>query len=284
MVTVSDVLKNGTDILSAHDIENYKFESSCIFEKAFGVKYRTPAYDRIKNSELDEAVAEQFCELIRRRIDGEPLQYILGEWEFYGLPFKVGRGVLIPRQDTETLVDFLLDYFNNRENLRFADLCSGSGCIGITLEKKLKCDKAYCVELSDKAISYLKENIRLNGSACECVKGDVLLEQTAESFENLDFIACNPPYLTAGDMKNLQTEVQFEPKSALFGGEDGLDFFRCVTRIWKNSLKAGGVLAFEIGINQEEEVSQILIQHGFQNVRFMKDYCGVFRIVYGVKD
>ncbi len=283
MVTVADVLKNGTNLLSAHDIDNYKFEASYIFEKAFGVKYRTPAYDRIKDEEPDEASAEQFCELIRRRINGEPLQYILGEWEFYGLPFKVGKGVLIPRQDTETLVDFLLEYFKNSENLRFADLCSGSGCIGITLEKKLDCDKAYCIEISDNAISYLKENIKLNGSACECVNGDVLLENTAESFKDLDFIACNPPYLTSADMNNLQTEVQFEPENALFGGDDGLDFYRGVTRIWKNSLKDGGVLAFEIGINQEDEVSQILIQHGFENVRFLKDYCGIFRIVYGVK-
>lgn len=283
MVTLSDVLSNAKKLLSANNVDNSDFEAVCMFEKAFGVKYRSNQYESIRNSEPDESASEAFCEMLRRRIDGEPLQYILGEWEFFGLPFYVGKGVLIPRQDTETLVELVIDKFNDRKNLNVVDLCSGSGCIGITIDKNLSCDSVSCLELSKRALSYLSRNIELNGSAAMAYEKDVLSENTASKFTELDLIVCNPPYLTKSDMENLQPEVSFEPQMALFGGDDGLDFYRDITRLWKDSLKSGGMLVFEIGIGQENDVSQILIQHGFENVRFIKDYCGVYRVVYGYK-
>lgn len=283
MVTVFGVINSAKKLLSAHDIENSDFEVACMFEKSFGVKYRSLEYENIKNCEPQESASESFCEMLRRRIDGEPLQYILGEWEFFGLKFYVGKGVLIPRQDTETLVELVIKKFSDKKDLKVADLCSGSGCIGITIDKKLLCKDVSCIELSKEAISYLNRNILLNSSNAKVYEGDVLMESTAGEFSDLDLIVCNPPYLTKDDMRNLQQEVMFEPEIALYGGEDGLDFYRDITRIWKSSLGVGGMLAFEIGINQEVAVSQIMIEHGFENVRFIKDYCGVYRVVYGIK-
>jgi release factor glutamine methyltransferase len=224
---------------------------------------------------------ETITEIVKRRSEGYPLQYLLGGWEFYGLPFKVGEGVLIPRQDTETLVDFVINKYKKTDSLTVVDLCSGSGCIGISLEKNLKCENVICVEKSEKAAEFLRENITLNGSKARLVVADVLEKSTAEKIIQADVIVCNPPYLTAEDMENLQTEVTFEPKTALYGGEDGLDFYRAVTRIWKSKLKSGGMLIYEIGMGQEDEVMGILVQQGFENVRCIKDLCGVNRCVYG---
>lgn len=283
MVTVLETLKNAKKLLSANEIENADFEAVCMFEKAYSVKYRSIVFEKIKDTEPSDVQSEALCEMLRRRIEGEPLQYILGEWEFFGLPFKVGRGVLIPRQDTETLVELVLDKLKNQDSVKAVDLCAGSGCIGITLQRHLNCCDMTCVELSNDAISYLKKNVELNNADVKILGADVLVEDTANKFCELDLITCNPPYLTKEDMQVLQTEVKFEPENALYGGDDGLDFYRGVTRLWKNSLKPGGLLVYEIGMGQETDVSQILIEHGFENVRFLKDYCGIYRVVYGIK-
>lgn len=283
MVTVFDTLKNAKKLLNANEIENADFEAVCIFEKAYGVKYRSVQYERIKDTEPSDEQSEALCEMLRKRIDGQPLQYVLGEWEFFGMPFKVGSGVLIPRQDTETLVELVLDKMKNNNSIKAVDLCAGSGCIGVALQKNLRSCDMTCVEISKDAVKYLEQNIKLNDADVKTLNADVLKSETADAFSQLDLIVCNPPYLTKEDMQSLQTEVGFEPQTALFGGEDGLDFYREITRLWKNTLKQGGMLAYEIGMGQETDVSQILIQHGFENVRFVKDYCGIFRVVYGYK-
>ena len=196
--------------------------------------------------------------------------------------FNMGEGVLIPRQDTETIVDTALKMFAGKKDITVIDLCSGSGCIGIALERKLDCGRAVCVEKSEKAAEYLRENISLNGSGAEIVMGDVTDEKLVEDMPEADLIVCNPPYLTTEDMDALQREVTFEPAEALFGGEDGLDFYREIVRKWKKKLKSGGVMLFEIGIGQEDEVMRLMIQHGFKNVRCRKDLCGVYRCVSGI--
>jgi release factor glutamine methyltransferase len=221
-------------------------------------------------------------ETVEKRSEGYPLQYLLGEWEFYGLPFKVGEGVLIPRQDTETLVDLISKKYKNSSPITLIDLCSGSGCIGISVEKNVECEQAFSVEKSPEAESYLRENIRLNGSIAQVIIGDVLEKETADSLPTADVIVCNPPYLSAEDMRNLQTEVTYEPESALYGGEDGLDFYRSITRLWKNRLKKGGMLVYEIGMGQEDDVMEMMVHHGFSNVRSVKDLCGIYRCVYGI--
>ena len=136
---------------------------------------------------------------------------------------------------------------------------------------------------SDAAFEYLKQNIALNDSKVEAVKGDVTDAETAERLPFADIITANPPYLTGEDMKVLQREVTFEPSGALFGGEDGLDFYRQILINFKSRLKQGGLLAFEIGIGMEEDVMTMMIRHGFENVRSYKDACGIFRCCAGFK-
>lgn len=269
--------------LQGSKIENAEFEINEMLGKALCMDCRNPVYaDKLK-SVADVEIKKAFEKLCERRLNGEPLQYILGEWEFYGLPFKVGEGVLIPRQDTETLVDVAVKKLGKSEKLIVTDLCSGSGCIAIALEKNLSCEKVVCVEKSDKALCYLKQNVQLNHSKADVIHGDIFDTKVINSVPLSDLIVCNPPYVTADEMKTLQREVTFEPENALFGGEDGLDYYRDITRIYKDKIKEGGILLFEIGINQEDEVMRILIQHGFKNVRTRPDLMGVNRCVFGQK-
>lgn len=281
--TYSELKRCWTKKFSDSDKENIEFEINELLGMALGIDCRNPLFVEKLMEVADEQVEKRFEKLAARRMNGEPLQYILGEWEFYGLPFKVGEGVLIPRQDTETVVDVAIRKLSDRHGIIVTDLCSGSGCIGIALEKNLHCEKVVCVEKSDKAVEYLRQNVRLNASEAEVLHGDIFREDVINAVPMSDLIVCNPPYITAEDMETLQREVTFEPESALFGGEDGLDYYRDITRIYKDKLKNGGLLMFEIGIGQEDEVMRILIQHGFTNVRTRADLLGVNRCVFGEK-
>lgn len=279
MVKLKDIYQGAKKVLCDNNIENADFEAKELFCKAFG---KEPVYFDV-SSEADEEKCRLLDSMIKRRISGEPLQYILEEWEFYSLPIKVGEGVLIPRQDTEALVDTALKMYRGRQNLTVIDLCSGSGCIGLALEKNLDLKELILVEKSENAINYLKQNVSLNNSKALILVGDVLTGSVINKLPMADLIVSNPPYLTSYDMKNLQKEVEFEPETALFGGDDGLDFYREISRLYKERLNTGGCLMFEVGINQDWEVSDILISNGYKNVRAKKDLCGVNRVVIGEK-
>lgn len=279
--TVEQIYKNALKVLDKGEVENASFDCRVMLEEAFGVDFNTLRLSDEFTNKADESKKTKFLQMVNMRLAGKPLQYIVGKWEFFGLEFKVGDGVLIPRQDTETLVEFLINRFKDRKNLKILDLCAGTGCIGIALEKNLPDCEIYAVEISPQAIKYLKENAKINNSNVKIFEGDCLDEDFVNSFGQFDLIVSNPPYLTAEDMKNLQKEVAFEPENALFGGDDGLDFYRGIVRLWKKKLKDNGMLAFEIGINQEDDVSYMMIHAGLKNVRFKPDLCGVNRIVYG---
>ena len=265
-------------------IDNAQFEAEQLVMKFCGVTRNDmllfPAL------EVPEDKARAALEAVTRRLSGEPLQYILGEWEFYGLPFYVGEGVLIPRQDTETLAELAVSFAKGRRGAGFlaADLCAGSGCIGITLAK-LAGVPVKLLELSEQALGYLRRNIGLNGvqGLCEALRADVLLQETAEKLPPLDLIVANPPYLTAQDMRELQTEVAHEPETALFGGEDGLDYYRRMIPLWGAKLKPGGMLAAEIGMGQENDVMRIFEENGM-TAQYKKDLCGIIRVIYGIKN
>ena len=164
--------------------------------------------------------------IINRRKKGEPIQYILGKWWFYESEFYVGKGVLIPRQDTETLCDTALDVMGAKENLAVIDLCSGSGAIAISIAAKRKTANVVAVEKYKKAFKYLKKNIEHNKALnVTPIKADVL----KKPFGVYDIIVSNPPYITKTDMTSLSKEVKHEPETALFGGNDGLDFYRAIS-------------------------------------------------------
>ena len=272
-------------------IDDPVFESRCIIEDIMGLDRLQLAMNGTKDA--DEAKMSKALELLEKRLKGEPLQYLLGEWEFFGLPFKVGKGVLIPRPDTETLVEAVLDHFMRLGKLdpEIIDLCSGSGCIAVAIQKNLPQSKVTAVELSSEAFPYLTENIRRNGVDVKTMKGDVLNGDLLRNFTDpedigefrkLDCIVSNPPYLTEKEMGELSPEVKCEPESALYGGTDGLKFYRVIAGLWKEILKEGGLLAFEIGCEQGEEVSDILRKSGYTDIKVMKDLGGNDRVVMGI--
>lgn len=217
--------------------------------------------------------------IVKQRAAHYPLQYIFGEWGFYGCRFKVGPGVLIPRQDTETLVDTALEFLKDKESPEVLDLCSGSGCIGITLAKQKPLSKVTLVEKYEEAMRYLKENIKLNGAEnATAVLADVFEPQFDNEF---DIIVSNPPYIPADEMDLLSYEVKFEPETALYGGEDGLLFYRFIAADYIKYLKKGGMLAFEVGINEADAVCEILFATGYKDIKKQKDLNGIYRVVSG---
>lgn len=275
MVSRSELYKESVEILERNEISDSGFDAMCIFQDVLGE--RNPMF--LPLEEVSAEHEEKIRGMIKRRSEGEPLQYILGEWDFWSGTFKVGEGVLIPRPDTETLVEDVLKICR-RKNLRspkIADLCSGSGCIAITLKKEIPNAEVFAVELSESALDYLKRNAELNAADIKIISADVLDERTSEKFRELDVIVANPPYLTADEMNDLQPEVRREPYMALFGGDDGLDFYRKLASTWKASLKKGGSFCCEFGMGQHEDVKKILHENNFTNIEFSKDAGGIIR-------
>ena len=266
--------------LRAGGLESPEFEAGCLAEQLFGTAWRLMTPQQLAQPLTPEEDAALHT-LARRRLAGEPLQYLLGEWEFYGLPFAVGPGVLIPRQDTETLVECALQAAEGMFAPSILDLCAGSGCIGIALAHCLPHARITAVEQSADALRYLQENAALNRTPLHIVKGDVLDPALAESIRGVDVIVSNPPYLSAADLAALQKEVQAEPRAALDGGEDGLLFYRQMPALWLESLKPGGRLLFEIGMGQEEAVSGFLARAGYTNLEIFPDLAGISRVVSG---
>lgn len=210
---------------------------------------------------------------------GEPLQYLLGEWEFYGLTLAVGPGVLIPRADTETVVDACLERLTPSPGPVIWDLCSGSGAIALALASCRPDARILAAELSDEALVYLRRNIAsLAPGQVEAVQTDVL---TRLPDGVCDLIVSNPPYITGADMQTLSPQVRHEPELALYGGEDGLRFYRQLTRSCYDHLRPGGWLIFEIGYDQGESVPELLRQRGFAEVFCQTDLAGVPRCAGG---
>lgn len=291
-MTVKELCRRADSILE--NIPDGKFDGMCILEDMGGITreklYTSP------DTEIPEGRANRILDGVRRRAAGYPLQYILGKWEFYGLTFKVGEGVLIPRADTETLVDETLrrlEKTSGGEKLNIVDLCSGSGCIAVALAKNLG-EKAqlFAVELSGGAFPYLVDNVRDNGCNVRLLRGDVMNGAVMENFRRngdgeeyivIDCIASNPPYLTDKEMDSLQKEVTFEPEDALYGGSDGLKFYRVIACLWKEILKKDGLMIFETGSGQCDAVRSILEENGFYGVFTANDAGGNLRVVGGYK-
>ncbi len=227
---------------------------------------------------LPSADTKTIDPIIEKRKEGAPLQYIIGRWWFFGLEFKVGPGVLIPRQDTEILVETALSFAEGKKDLKIADLCSGSGCIAISLAKNLPDTEVTAVEKYDEAFYYLKQNIALNST--ENVT-PVLADVCDKPFGQYDIIVSNPPYIPVSDREILSREVLNEPEEALFGGDDGLYFYRVITKNWKSSIRSGGKLAFEVGIKEAEAVAELLKKEGFTEIGFACDLLGIQRVVFG---
>ena len=281
MSTYGQLITDAVRELARLEYSDAALEARELLGKALGMDCRSSEFEQKLWEETEDSAEQVFFTLVQRRLKNEPLQYILGEWDFYGMTLAVGPGVLIPRQDTELLVDIARKLRGKAEQTELIDLCAGSGCIGFAIEKQLRNVSATLVENYTDPMSYMLKNKLELGSRASLVKGDVLDESLPPQLPQADLIVCNPPYLTPRDMDELQPEVRAEPVEALYGGEDGLDFYRTVTRLWKNNVIADGYLAFEVGIGQADEVTEIMIQHGFRDVRRAKDAGGIERVVFG---
>ncbi|MCM1055591.1 MAG: peptide chain release factor N(5)-glutamine methyltransferase [Bacteroides sp.] len=267
-------------LLEQNDGAAAAFETDQLLKWAAGLDRLTLTPD----SDIDEEKAQRALDAAKRRAKGEPLQYILGEWDFYGLTFHVGEGVLIPRPETELLAERALKELGESGTL--IDLCSGSGCIPIAVAKNSDA-RCFGIEISGAALKYFRENISLNRAEDKVTPlcGDVLDPSVSllESLpEECDVITANPPYLTAEDMLGLQKEVRREPEIALFGGADGLDFYRAIFGRWKNRLKKNGGFIVETGDGQAETVRGFMEKEGF-SCEIVRDYGGIERIVAGKK-
>lgn len=279
-MTISELEKLGSQKLRASGKENSDFDARCLLE--FVLNLNPTQYLLNRSEEVDSVCAEKFLSLVERRSNGEPLQYILGKWEFMGLPFYVGEGVLIPRPETEMLVEYALDFLKDKKNPVVIDLCSGSGCIAISVAKHLPNAMVYAIEKSDLAFPYLKKNIWLN---CvfnvSAVHGDIF-DRTLLSDIKPDLILSNPPYIRSSEIASLQSEVRNEPSMALDGGEDGLIFYREIANGWIDRLGTGGAIAVECAEDQTEDIIRMFSEKT-QYAEAFNDLSGLPRTVTAIK-
>lgn len=278
-MTVGEAYRKTKNILTEAGFEAPAFEALCLTEKVFGFN-RLALITKGEETVASEEKLAVLAELTEKRLNHEPLQYLLGKWSFMGIDLLVGEGVLVPRDDTEVVTSLCIDYLSCKESPNVIDLCAGSGAISLALEKYANC-KVTGVELSDKAFSYLTQNIKLNNSAVNALNGDIFECHKDIADNSFDLIVSNPPYIKTADIASLQKEVQHEPAMALDGGESGLDFYRRIVPLWKSKLKAGGALAFELGEGQYDEVSRILADNGFGGITESIDFGGVQRAIIG---
>lgn len=264
-------------ILSEAEIEAPELEARLLIEGATGMNRASQIAN--SNSEISGEIQEKLISMAQKRAEHLPLQYILGKWSFMGFEFKVGEGVLIPRDDTEVLVGLCLDYLKNSNGKTALDLCAGSGAVSVALDKLANADVT-AVELSDKAYNFLLENIK--GTNIKPHKGDIFECYRDFEAKSFDLIASNPPYIKTDEIETLQTEVGYEPKTALDGGADGLDFYRAIARRWTPLLKSGGAMAFELGEGQAEYVGGLMADHGYINIKTAKDLGGTDRAIIGI--
>lgn len=260
--------------LSGAGIEDFALEARYIMRHITG-------YDNTKimanyMEELTPLQQTVLKNMVSRRMSGYPLQYILGVWQFYGLDFYVGEGVLVPRPDTETLVRRALEFLEGKPNAKILDLCAGSGCIGIAVAKNSGV-KGVAVEKYQKAYSYLEKNIKRHSVDLTPVLADVLEYKTNDKF---DLIVANPPYISEDELALMNKETSFEPREALFAEDNGLFFYKKIAALYKEKLTAGGMLAVEIGFSQAEAVKQIFKENGYTDIGVDCDYSGNQRVVF----
>ena len=225
----------------------------------------------------------QVRSLVDRHLAGEPVAYLIGEWEFYGLPLDISRDVLIPRPDTEVLAGQAIEYIQTLGECRVLDLCAGSGCIGLAVASQAPQARVVLGEYSDAALKICRQNIRRNGLTGRVVPMQAdAREKPERALGEFQCIVSNPPYIPRADLETLDASVKdYEPHLALDGGEDGLDFYQTISGKWKEALAPGGRLYFEVGVGQADTVLRIMRAQGFGDIQIVKDLHDIPRVVFG---
>ena len=273
-MTFREAIRFGEEKLNIAGIEDAKHDAWLLLTFICKID-RTFYYVHMDEEMPVEQVAE-YENVLNKRAEHVPLQYITGEQEFMGIPFHVNDAVLIPRQDTETLVEEALKVV--RPGMKVLDMCTGSGCILISILKNIVDVEGYGYDISKQAINVAKENAKLNNVNATFERSD-LFEDVSETF---DVIVSNPPYIPTDVIGGLMPEVAvYEPMQALDGKEDGLHFYRRIIEAASQYLNSGGKLLFEIGHDQGESVSALMKEAGYQDVRVIKDLAGNDRVVTG---
>ncbi len=281
VMTLADLfLKTRSLLMPKEDAQSAAFIARELLCKATGLRKEQIAADR--NAPATQKACEEMDRMTARVMLGEPLAYVLGEWEFYGMKLFVDPNVLIPRDDTCAVTDLAIrQALFLDSNPRILDLCTGSGCIGLAVANRVKDAKVTLGDISREAMQVAKKNItnqKLTGRVT-CVQVNALEEPPA-FLGKFDLIVSNPPYITTQEMQELPKSVSaFEPHMALHGGPDGLDFYRAIATNYKAALKVGGYLCFEFGMGQGDDVCRLLDENGYIVLERAKDYNNVERAV-----
>ena len=232
---------------------------------------------------VPQDVEERARALMRRHLAGEPLAYLIGEWSFCGMDLDVNESVLIPRTDTEVLAEQAIGFVKTLDEPRVLDLCAGSGCVGLAVAKFCPGSHVVLGELMEDALRVCRQNIRRCGLTTQVMPWQVnALDGPPPRFGEFDCIVSNPPYIPDGDIAGLDVSVRdYEPMTALKGGDDGLDFYRAISDKWRTALHPGSRLYFEVGIGQADDVLRIMRAYGFGDIEVVPDTAGIPRVVYG---
>ena len=285
-MVIKELLLKGIELLKQNPNSNPRLESQVILAKLMNVD-KSFLFVHIE-SEVEEELEDRYLSFIEKRKNGYPLQYLLGEVEFFGYKFKVKEGVLIPRADTEILVSYIINYINgnNLDNYRLLEIGVGSGAIILSIAKNCPNGKLIGIDISEEALKIAKENQdNLSISNVTLLKSDlfeIFLNKSKK--EKFDIIVSNPPYIDEEEMRKLQKEVLYEPQIALYGGDDGLKYYKRISLSARDFLKTGGMLAFEIGLTQGESVRDILYDFGYRDISIIKDLEQRDRVVVAYKD
>lgn len=278
---LSDILNAGSDFLTSNGILNPRIDSERLLEYVLDLD-RIELYIDV-NREIDEQKIERFKSLIKRRGNGEPIQYLLGDVDFFGNAFYVKEGVFIPRPETEVLVEKVIKLFSSKENLKVVDVGTGCGNIAISIALKFPKSFIYAIDISENALRIARLNAKKHGVSerIEFLNSDLLHTLSSLKLEKkIDLIVSNPPYIKRKDIESLPVEVKgYEPVESYDGGEDGLEFIARLTEDSPYFLKQNGILAFEFGFDEKDSVCQLFDEYDFySSVGIVKDYSGNDRI------
>jgi release factor glutamine methyltransferase len=279
--TIETVLRWATDDFRARGVDSPRLDAELLLGRALSCTRIQLIADAKRGLENDELT--RFRELVKRRRAREPTAYILGEREFYGRRFRVDRRVLIPRPDTETLVEVALERTRHRSmSMRALDLCTGSGCVAITLARERPTSLVVATDVSDDALAVARDNaLRLGAYNVGFRSGDLFA--AVEGSARFDLVTANPPYIAAAEIASLQPEIRdYEPRLALAGGQDGLTLVRLIVAGVGPHLARGGRLAVEIGFGEAAATADLFAAAGFAQIEVRRDYARIERVVSGV--
>ncbi len=282
MKTYNELYLSARNVLRQYGVEGCNLEARLLVAQAAGKS--TTDLLRDMNLYTTPGIEAKVTDYLARRLRGEPVAYITGAWEFYGLPMTVTPDVLIPRMDTEVLVDAAKEILVGRKmDARILDLCCGSGCIACALGHELPASKLVAVDISASALEVCRKNLAANRLSSRCIT--LQADATAApplSIGSFDLIVSNPPYIASGDIIELESSVRdYEPIWALDGGKDGLRFYKGILKYWKSLLRPGGYILFEVGEDQAETVKDMVLAAGFAAADTRKDSQGIARVVIG---